>query len=89
MYYIKDGMVFEPCEAGFVEISIEATRKVIVTEEIDSITITPSGHTEASLEGASVATIDEVMARFGIDEGTPHKAKGAKKAPAKKATTKK
>ena len=89
MYYIKDNMVFEATEKGFVEVSIEAKNKVIVTQELESITVIPSSHVEASLEGASMATMDEVMARFNLSEGNPIKAKGAaKKAPAKKTAKK-
>lgn len=89
MYYIKDGMVFEPCDKGFVELSITVKNKVITTSEIESITITPSSHIEASVEGASVATFDEVMSRFSVSEDNPIKAKGAKKASEKKTAAKK
>lgn len=90
MYYIdKENRVFQETENGFVEVSITAKNKVIVTKELESITVTPSDHIEASLDGASRATIDEVMARFNLSEENPIKAKGVKKAPAKKSASKK
>lgn len=87
MYFIKDGMVFQETDRGFVELSITAKNKVIVTPELESITIEESEHVEASLEGASTATFEEVIARFGLSEENPIKAKGAK-APAKKSSKK-
>lgn len=88
MYFIKDGMVFQKTEKGFVELSITAKNKVIVTPELESITIEESEHVEASLEGASPATFKEVIARFGLSEDNPIKAKGVAKAPAKKTSKK-
>lgn len=88
MYYIKDGMVFEPCEKGFVEVSITAKNKVITTTELESITVTPSSHVETSMYGASMATIDEVMAKFALSEDNPIKAKGVKKKTATKSAGK-
>ena len=90
MYYIKDGMVFEPCEEGFVEVSVTVKNKVVTTSELESITVTPSSHIEASLEGASVATFEEVMSRFSVSEDNPITAKGATaEAPAKESGAKK
>lgn len=77
MYFIKDDMVFQKTDKGFVELSISAKNKVIVTPVLESITIEESEHVEASLEGASTATFDEVAARFGLSEDNPIKAKGS------------
>lgn len=85
MYYIKDNRVYEPHEKGFVEVSIEAKNRVVTTSELESITVTPSNYVVDKLDGATQATIDEVMARFSLSEDNPIKAKGApKKAPTKK-----
>lgn len=88
MYFIKDGMVFQKTEKGFVELSISAKNKVVVLPELESITIKESEHVEASLDGASAASFEEVAARFGLSEDNPIKAKGVKNTSAKKTAKK-
>ncbi|MCL1872966.1 MAG: hypothetical protein FWF85_02480 [Clostridiales bacterium] len=68
MYYISDGKIYMKEGKGFQEVSIIAKNKVIVTQELESVTVTSSKVKVKTLKNPQSATLEEIIAKFNLSE---------------------
>lgn len=87
MFYIDEkNRVYQKIGDEFVRVGVEAKNKVIVTKELESVTVVTSSEKVKSVEATRLASLDDLIAIFHIDEDHPLVVE-EKKAPAPKKAT--
>ena len=71
MYYISDGKVYIRDGSGYRRVGITAKNKVIVTRELESVTVVPGSSKVKKLKDPVPATLDEVLRKFNVSEDRP------------------
>ena len=71
MYYIENGKVYVKEGDAYRNVGVSVKNRVIVTKELESVSVTAGTELVESLKRPQVATLDEVIAKMGITEETP------------------
>ena len=71
MYYISNGKVFEKEGEVYRNVGFSAKNKVIVTQELESVTKIKGTVKAKSLENPILVTETELFAKLGLSEDKP------------------